>query len=141
MKISSPAKNEMSGMPCGTNRATILPSPIGVQYQSINRHPPSACSLRGLQLIIRFMTIISWGHVRGCSHQSNIACCMLADVLTNRFSAVYVAFLENQCLEFFWKPHVSCGIGSCHPRVLCWTFRHVIRIGWSHRRDTTATSP
>lgn len=26
---------------------------------------------------------------------------MLADVLTKRFSAVYVAFLENQCLEFF----------------------------------------
>ncbi|KAK0186004.1 hypothetical protein F5146DRAFT_1068881 [Armillaria mellea] len=87
--------------------ATHERDPRNVCYNTIHAYwyslaiSPSACSLRGLQLMVDFMTVNWEQHPESNFYQSDIACWALADLLANRIPAVYVVFHETRCLDFF----------------------------------------
>ncbi|KAK0442855.1 hypothetical protein EV421DRAFT_550850 [Armillaria borealis] len=68
-------------------------------YQSLATIVPSACSLRGLQSVVDFMTI-NWDQTQGDSYQSGTACSLLTYLLTKRIPVAFTVFLEKQCLQF-----------------------------------------
>ncbi|KAK0442848.1 hypothetical protein EV421DRAFT_1806367 [Armillaria borealis] len=66
-------------------------------YQSLTLVAPSACSLRGLRLMVDVMTI-TWD--RSYSYLPSNAPGVLADLLARRIPVAFTAFHDSQCLEF-----------------------------------------
>ncbi len=84
-------------------------------YHDLVTFAPSACSLRGLQSMLDFVTI-NWGCEWFFSGGCDVACSALADLLASRVPAAYAVFLKHRCLEFFgnhvfrsaaWVPVIS----------------------------------
>ncbi len=72
-------------------------------YPSLTTVAPSACSLRGLQLMVDFMAS-QWDQTEerlsGDTYLSDPACRVLTDLLAKHVPVAFTAFLENQCLQF-----------------------------------------
>ncbi|KAK0455170.1 uncharacterized protein EV420DRAFT_585953 [Desarmillaria tabescens] len=69
-------------------------------YQYSLSFSPSACPLRGLQVMVDFMTI-NWKCPRHHYCKTDTACHVLANLLENRVPAAYAVFHESRCLDFF----------------------------------------
>lgn len=74
---------------------------IILAYQHSITMSPSACSFRGLQLIVDVMTA-NW-ECGSCHqwYQSDIPCRVLAHLLANHIPDAYAVFLDKRCLEVF----------------------------------------
>ncbi|KAK0441411.1 hypothetical protein EV421DRAFT_732028 [Armillaria borealis] len=73
-------------------------------YQHSITISPSACSVRGLRLMVDVMTA-DWEHKSDYQwYQSDIPCRVLAHLLANLIPNVYTVFLDKQCLQGFRKP-------------------------------------
>ncbi|KAK0225003.1 hypothetical protein EDD85DRAFT_217202 [Armillaria nabsnona] len=68
-------------------------------YRALTIVAPSACSSRGLQFMVEFMSI-NWDYALDCIYQSDVACWVLTDLLVKRVPVAYTTFLENRCLQF-----------------------------------------
>ncbi|KAK0224964.1 hypothetical protein EDD85DRAFT_855940 [Armillaria nabsnona] len=70
-------------------------------YQHSITISPSACSLRGLQLMVDVITADCM-HKSGYQwYQSDIPCRVLAHLLANLIPNAYTVFLDKQCLQVF----------------------------------------
>ncbi|KAK0185940.1 hypothetical protein F5146DRAFT_1068591 [Armillaria mellea] len=65
-------------------------------YHSLTRIAPSACSLRGLQLMVDFM-INHWDKTY------YTACGVLTDLLVKHIPVAFTVFHESQCLQFLGR--------------------------------------
>ncbi|KAK0492109.1 hypothetical protein EDD18DRAFT_1184776 [Armillaria luteobubalina] len=68
-------------------------------YHSLSTVAPSACSLRGLQAIVDFMTS-HWDLTRDFSYKSDTACMMLGNLLEKHIPIAFAVFHGSRCLQF-----------------------------------------
>ncbi len=108
-------------------------------YQSLTTVAPSACSFRGLRSIVDFIKS-QWDKTGYLSYESDVACKVLTDLLTKRVPVASVAFLENQCLEFFESHTFHEASVPLVGRVCCGNFGDETQIGSSRGRNNASAS-
>ncbi|SJL04845.1 uncharacterized protein ARMOST_08216 [Armillaria ostoyae] len=75
-------------------------------HHSLTTVAPSACSLRGLQSIVDFMTS-HWDQMEKFYYMSDAACEVLTDLLAKRIPVAFTVFHDCQCLQFL-RSHAFC---------------------------------
>ncbi|KAK0185928.1 hypothetical protein F5146DRAFT_1068543 [Armillaria mellea] len=90
-------------------------------YQSLAMATPSACSLRGIQSIVDFMTI-NWDQTTDVSYQSDAACGVLTNLLAKRIPVALTTFLESECLQFLGSHTLHAASISLVREYVAWIF-------------------